>query len=319
LNKLNKLYNPATVLSSNNEYSRHAGGTVTSGTGSQTWKESFVGKFVMQTTNDAVSPIIDLSSIKLEIMQHAVDNPSKEVRIPTTLPAIGSAITGDTLFVDYEPIIQNDLTIVMDGIAESITSAVPNAFDDVLPGSYITISGSSVPGNNSTSTPVLVASVSDDKQTIFLSSNITTIDAGDPVTLYTVREYVEETGTTIGSTESKYVTNIISLTNPASSIKLIMDINVPSPAAFDIYYKTGTNVADFNTINWDKFEQLPVYKKDDVRFNFTELTVDITGFDGQGNTQDLPEFTAFQLKIVMRSSNAARPPMFKNLRTIAHA
>jgi hypothetical protein len=152
-----------------------------------------------------------------------------------------------------------------------------------------------------------------------LSSNITTIDAGDPVTLYTVREYVEESGTTIGSTESKYVTNIISLTNPATSIKLIMDINVPSPAAFDVYYKTGTNVANFNSINWDRFEQLPVYKKDDVRFNFTELTVDITGFDGQGNTQDLPEFTAFQLKIVMRSTNAARPPMFKNLRAIAHA
>ena len=164
-----------------------------------------------------------------------------------------------------------------------------------------------------------MASVSQDRSTLFLSGNVSTIAAGDPITVYTVREFIDESGIGFGSNESKYIINKINLANPATSIKLIMDINVPTEADFDVYYKIGANNADFTAINWVKFTPLPVYKKNDIRFDFTELTIDITDFDDAGNTRDLPEFTAFQLKIVMRSSNGARVPMFKSLRAIAHA
>lgn len=319
LNKLNYLNTPKIVLSGNNEYSRHAGGTVGGGTGATTWKDSFVGKFTMSTTDDAVSPAIDVSTFNVELKQHAIDNPSQNTRIPTVLPAIGTAFTGDTLFVDYEPVTLANYTIAFDGVREALVSTVTNTFDDVIPGIYVVISGSSIPGNNYTSSPILVASVSQDKTTLFLSGNVTNIAAGDPISVYTVREFIDEAGVGFGSNESKYICNKINLANAATSIKLIMDINIPTEADFDVYYKLGANNADFTAINWVKFAALPVYKKNDTRFDFTELTIDITDFDDAGNTQDFPEFTAFQIKIVMRSSNGARVPMFKSLRAIAHA
>jgi hypothetical protein len=235
------------------------------------------------------------------------------------LPAIGTAFTGDVIFVDYEPVTLNNTTIAFDGVREALVSTQTNVFEDVLPGIYVTISGSSIAGNNYTSSPILVASVSQDKSTLFLSGNVTNIAAGDAISVYTVREFIDESGIGFGSNESKYICNKINLANPATSIKLILDINIPTEADFDVYYKTGANNSDFTAINWVKFTPLPVYNKNDTRFDFTELTIDITDFDDAGNSRDLPEFTAFQLKIVMRSSNGARVPMFKSLRAIAHA
>jgi hypothetical protein len=52
---------------------------------------------------------------------------------------------------------------------------------------------------------------------------------------------------------------------------------------------------------------------------FTDIEFNISNYDAQYNTLDLTPFTAFQIKLVMRSSNAARIPQFRNLRTIAHA
>ena len=103
---------------------------------------------------------------------------------------------------------------------------------------------------------------------------------------------------------------------------------MPSAADFDIYYKTGAAGADFNTINWVRYvaplqtNQLSSYAtiaKSDQRGVYTDVTFNISNYDNTYTPVDITPFSAFQVKIVMRSSNAARIPQFRNLRVIAHA
>ena len=99
-------------------------------------------------------------------------------------------------------------------------------------------------------------------------------------------------------------------------------------ADFDVYYKIGTSTTNFDNVAWTKYvapfqsgttSSYVNIVKSDVRGVFTDIEFDISNYDAQFNTIDLTPFTAFQVKIVMRSSNAARIPQFRNLRTIAHA
>jgi hypothetical protein len=134
-----------------------------------------------------------------------------------------------------------------------------------------------------------------------------------------IGNFVDEIGTSFGSVENKYATKKINLTNPASQLKVIFQGSIPHEADFDLYYKTGPATADFTLRPWTQFRPLPTIVKTTKRNDFTEFTIDVTDFDSLGNPRDLPSFTAFQIKIVMRSTNGAKVAQFRNLRVIAHA
>lgn len=319
LNSTNFMNDPKIVLSSPNEYARTAGATVGGGTVATTWKESFVGTFTMTSNNDALSPVIDLNHLSVRTWQWRIDDPTRDNRIPNPLPAIGTAFTGTTQFVDYEEIIVNNPTISFDGVNEALISTTPYLFNNVPPGAYITVSGSSIPGNNSTSTGVRVTDVSEDGTTMYLDTNLTSIGAGNPISIYGIRDFIDERAYGAASANSKYITKRINLENPATSIKMLIDSNIPSAASFDIYYKIGATSESFDVKPWVPFTGLPNYNKEDQRGVYTEIQIDITDFDAGGNAKDLPPFTAFQVKLVMKTTNGARYPSFKNLRIIAHA
>jgi len=169
------------------------------------------------------------------------------------------------------------------------------------------------------STGFLVTGVSPDGSAAFLSGNVISAQAGFGVSVIQLQNFVDEIGTSFGSTQNKYCTKKINLTNPASQLKLIFQGSIPQEASFDVYYKTGPAAADFTLRPWTKFHNLPVINKTTKRDDFTEITIDITDFDSLGNPRDLATFTAFQIKLVMRTTNGAKVPQFKNLRVIAHA
>jgi len=315
----NFMNDPKIVLSQPNEYARAAGATIGGGTGATTWKESFVGTFTLTSNNDAISPLIDLSNLSVRTWQWRIDSPTRANRMPTILPAIGTPFTGSTQFVDYEEIVLNDTTISFDGVNEAIVSTTQELFNNVAPGTFIIVSGSSIAGNNSTSTGVRVKDVSEDGSTIFVDANLTSIGAGDSIDIYTVREFVDERSFGGATAISKYITKKINLENPATSIKMLLDANIPSAADIDVYYKIGSPSEEFKNKPWVEFTPLPNFNKEEQRGVYSEIQIDITDFDVGGNPRDLPPFTSFQVKIVLKTTNGARYPSFRSLRIIAHA
>lgn len=328
-NDYNYLDSSVVILSEVNENSRvDTSITISAGGVSQVWKNSFIGIIDMSTTDDAVSPAVDLSTFFLDTVQHRIDNPNYANRLgtlPASWPAAGS--TSTLLIVDV--ICTSNTTVTFDGNFDTINTTTEGLFNNVIPGRYITVSGSSVTANNVTSTGLLVTGVFNNGKTIAVSSTLlATSTTADSITIRQYNDFTEELTTESGNAEAKFITKVVNLRIPASQIKLILETCVPNAADFDVYYKTGAAGTDFNTITWNRFvapnqpNALSSYAtlvKSDVRNNFTDVEFNISSFDSTGTPIDLTQFTAFQIKLVMRSSNAARVPQFRNLRVIAHA
>jgi hypothetical protein len=324
LNADNFLDSSVTILSDLNENSRvNTSISITAGGSSQVWKNSFIGYFDLYSSNDAVSPAIDLATLFLDTKTYRIDNPNYTNRLGS-LPAVTTSV----LFI-IDTIVSSNATVTFDGNYRTINTTVEGLFNNVIPGRYITVSGSSVSANNVTSTGLLVTGVFNNGKTITVSSSvIATSTTADSITIRQYNDFTEELTTENGGAEAKFITKVIGLKNPASQIKMIVETCVPNAADFDVYYKIGSTATDFSTITWNRFvapnqtNTLSSYAtivKSDVRNTFTDVEFNISGFDTTGTPVDLTQFTAFQVKMVMRSSNAARVPQFRNLRVIAHA
>lgn len=321
----NVLDTSSIILSDVNEYDRIDNISITSGGVNNSWNDSFVGVINMSTTTDHVSPVIDMSTFYMDVMAHRIDNPSVTSRLPVPLPAIGS--TSEVLLMS---VIANSSTAVsFDAANSAIKTTAIRGFEGVVAGRYLNISGS-VAGNNFTSAPVLVTNVSEDAQTVYVSAVLTAASAGAGITIYQYDDFTEEMTTVDASSESKFITRKINLENPASQLKVLLESCIPSAADFDIYYKTGSVGTDFNKLVWNKFvaprqttagstSSYVSIVKSDVRGNYTDVEINISDFDATESVVDMTPFTAFQVKIVMRSSNGARIPQFRSLRVVAHA
>jgi hypothetical protein len=313
-----KIYDePKVILSTINEALKHpASRNYANG---ETWQHSYVGKFTLNSASDAVSPVIDLSTLYVRTITHNINNPTPTTRLyngGSTLPALNSSSAPVLL---KQVITENNTGLSFDAATSSITGAA-GTFSALVPGSYIVTTGNVDFGYNmNSSTGYLVTGISADGGTAFLSGTVINAGTGYTVNVTQLGNYVDEIGTSFGSVQNKYCSKKINLTNPAGQLKVIFQASIPHEADFDIYYKTGPATADFTLRPWTQFRPLPTVFKTTKRDDFTEFTVDVTDFDSLGNPRDLPSFTAFQIKIVMRSTNGARVPQFKNLRVIAHA
>lgn len=309
---------PKVILSEFNEITKVNAGSgypYTVGGVTESWTNSFVGRFTLSTTNDAVSPVVDLGTLYLNTITHTIDNPTRSSRLGTTLPALNNVGSPVTLI---NTIVTNSTAISFSS-GDNAINAPAGTFSAVIPGSYIRIAGAGFAANSNTSTGVLVTGVSSDGSKIFLASSVVNEAAGSSITIRQYLDFIDEIGAELGSSISKFSTRKINLENPAGQLKMIMDANVPNEASFDVYYKIGPAAEDFTRLAWVKFNALPNINKTNNRSEFTEITVNISDFDSAGNAKDFPGFTAFQIKIVPRTTNGARVPSFKNLRVIAHA
>lgn len=124
--------------------------------------------------------------------------------------------------------------------------------------------------------------------------------------------FVNETDPLYGSAASKYISKTITLEETAVGLKVFLGANRPPSADFHLYYKTGTSDTNLDAVNWvlaTKDHQVPA---DDDLTKFREYQYTIGGEGG-----NLPAFTKFKMKIVMTSTNSARPPVFRDFRAIA--
>jgi len=171
--------------------------------------------------------------------------------------------------------------------------------------------------NNSFISPV----VDLDRVNMVLTSN----RLNQPVTDFTSNNGVTITGQDPHS--AVYVTKKIDLANPANSIKVMFTAYRHESADIRVLYKIFTNDANIDSVPYDLF---PGYNNIDDLGN----VIDKSNNNGLPNAyvtpskpgeykdyeffvDDLPEFTAFSIKIVMNGTNQAQPPKIKDLRVIA--
>ena len=118
-----------------------------------------------------------------------------------------------------------------------------------------------------------------------------------------------------GSMLSKHITIPVTLAEEAVGMKILIAANRPSGTDFDVLMRVHDGATDsvltaqYSPLNRE--EQVPTDDNPDVFREYSYLP------GGTGGTSDA--FTAFQLKIVFRSTNSCKVPVIRDIRAIAMA
>ena len=125
---------------------------------------------------------------------------------------------------------------------------------------------------------------------------------------------VVETDKTGGTHLSKHITRPVTLAASAVGLKIILAANRPSVSDFEVYFKVISDDASFDETNWVEVQKETILPSDENPGIFRDYEYIVGGPGGLS----VP-FNRFILKIVMKSSNNAKVPQFKDLRVIALA
>ena len=137
---------------------------------------------------------------------------------------------------------------------------------------------------------------------------------GDNIVTNNPIEFVSETDPYAGSAMSKHLTIPITLEQAAVGLKVLSAINLPTGSNVKLYYRTLEEGAEGSIEDQSFVYQAPdnLIGTDDNPSIFRQHEWTI---GGQGGS--LPEFSTFQIKIVMNSSNTSKVPSIQDLRAIA--
>ena len=124
--------------------------------------------------------------------------------------------------------------------------------------------------------------------------------------------YADETLSFGGSSLAKHITSVASVEEDAVGLKVLVSALRPSNADFDLYFRVSTDGENIFDKNWTLQKAEQNIAPDAV--NFREYRYLIGGDGG-----DIDPFTQYQFKIVMRSNNSSKIPVFKDFRAIAMA
>lgn len=132
--------------------------------------------------------------------------------------------------------------------------------------------------------------------------------------------FVAETAPLTGTEVYKYVTAGVTLANPAADLVIYLDYYKDQNADFDVYVKKITPYTDatFDSSPWLLVEYTGK-KNSQTIDDWVEAEMrcsDLVAGWRDSNDDDIT-FTGFKVKIVGKSRNPAKPPMFRNLRAIA--
>ena len=138
--------------------------------------------------------------------------------------------------------------------------------------------------------------------------------------ILTTTPYIAESSFIGGSNAAKFIAKPVLLASPASSIKVLVDAQRTSHSDFEVWYRTAKLGDEINYLgikSWNKFSTSSIPPNTS---NYDDMPVDedFQTFREYSFSQfSIPDFDVYQIKIVMKSKNSARPPLFQNLRTIA--
>lgn len=283
LNETSELTEPRIVASKINETTNLSGG------------KSLKLVTTLSTTNEAISPVIDIQRASAILVGNRIDSASQ------TLNVSG---------IDDRVLVSASSLVTIDATNERITTAdagVRETFKTVTVGKYITIAGST--SNNGT---YLITSVATDGSYIGVSANLVT-DTSTSITLTLKNKFVDEIAPVNSSSSSKYVTKTIELKNPSSFFKILFAYNKPQQADIEVYYKT---VAVGSTTPTDKINYTRILP--DSGTLVSEVNPNVFT-DAEYSLANLEQFGSIVVKIVLKSTNTAMVPRLQDFRVIACA
>lgn len=117
-----------------------------------------------------------------------------------------------------------------------------------------------------------------------------------------------------GSEGAKYIMKPVTLDNPATNIKVYVDVLKHLDTDIVLYYRTLPAEVEDDIVNMEWIStpfDVDVVSEHDQDYREAEISIPGVG------PVSLPEFKAFQIKLVLKSKNSAQPPKAKSFRAIA--
>ena len=158
----------------------------------------------------------------------------------------------------------------------------------------------------------------DRKSLIAFSNRVNTINSASDVSSDSILalDYVGSDQPAGDSNEAIYITRRSALETPATGIKVLVDMNRFASSNVKLMYKIlrSDDASDFDEIGYRFFNTTGA---PDTVVNASLDNDDFKEYEFTAN--NLEEFIAFSIKIVMQGTNSSEPPRLKDLRAIALA
>ena len=119
------------------------------------------------------------------------------------------------------------------------------------------------------------------------------------------------------STSAQYITRTATLINPSTAFDVRIDANVRASSGITLFYRTIGSEDDARTLDTVAWTPFNTAGEEDT--GVTSAEDDNTFQEYQWTVSNIPDFTTYQLKIVMKGTNSAYPPIIRDLRSIALA
>jgi len=128
------------------------------------------------------------------------------------------------------------------------------------------------------------------------------------------RNYVADTSAKGNSNLNNYITRQITLANEATHLNFYADVFKPVGSDIILYYKAQSSGDDvpFDDLVWTELAPTVPIQANDTTFGEVAYEVKLSDIAEVTDT-----FSSFAFKLVMVTTNSARPPMFSNVRAIA--
>ena len=252
--------------------------------------ESFIYRLELKSSDGYLSPMVDLPFTSAVFVT----------------PDINSPATSDNLSVDLVTIASSNTLIAFSSTGEvSVGGELERAnVKTMTPGSYVTITTSGAVSNNGT---FRLTAVSNQGNTFSISS-ANALPAGNVTSIVYRPMYVSDEAASGSSTRANYVTRKIELATPATSLLVRFAVSKPAGSDVEVYYKlqNGSEATGFDTKEYTQLNVGTITNTVDGQFIDIEKFVD-----------SLSSFSAFVIKIVLKSTSIASYPRVKDLRIIA--
>lgn len=263
----------------------------------------------LATNNADVSPVIDASRMSLYAVSNRITDASYN---SITVPQIDlrTVLTDSTQLQFVAP------ANGVDGHIQSTDATTMLALLTLDRGKYLTVSGQTTAANNGIFEIREVRNNISSVQVFLEDTSFVNTAAGDTTTLVVGERYIEDCAPHGGFNEANYVTRKFNIENPATSLKIIFNANQPNGSEIRVYYKilpAGSSQSFEDIYNAPEREGLLVDVDPGIQANESEF------IERTYTVDNLPAFTAVQIKISMRSNNPVNVPRIKALRVIALA
>ena len=136
-------------------------------------------------------------------------------------------------------------------------------------------------------------------------------------------DFVSENTSKNSSSIAKYVTKEVSINNPATAVDVRLTANVKDIANLEVLYrfKKASSQENFEDIDWTYFNVSG--QPDTLEIATSENSISST-IEKQSSYQelkysasDLPEFSSFAVKVVMKSVDPSYVPKIQDIRAVA--